>query len=155
MRKNGSEERPAYLRKIKGRFLRILNVKCNINIFWQYLRINSGFNSGLRLSCTYCWGATWKREKWYEEEGTPEEFHTRESVLGTVPALLWANSLENQRIFKGPRKCWKQVLELSTWGRMWTFCPPVFPRGDWSPIVPMRKHLCISEWPLCITVCDK
>ena len=27
MRKNGSEERPDYLRKIKGRFLRILNVK--------------------------------------------------------------------------------------------------------------------------------
>ena len=33
MRKNGSEEGRAYLRKIKGRFLRILNVKCNINIF--------------------------------------------------------------------------------------------------------------------------
>ena len=24
--------------------------------------------------------------------------------------------------------------------------PRVFPGGNWSPIVPMRKHLCMSEW---------
>ena len=42
-------------------------------MFWQYLRINSGFISGFRLSCAYCWGATWIREQGYEEEGTPPQ----------------------------------------------------------------------------------
>lgn len=36
---------------------------------------------------------------------------------------------------------------------MWAFYLPVFPQRGLIPSVPMKKHLCMSEWALCI-VCD-
>ena len=135
-------------RKLRENYKKVNCRRININTLWQYFRDNSVdltvVSGRLVLAVEGLLEEEWKDMK---REGPQRNFYAQERVLRQLPLFVWICKLENQTVLKGSREGWKEIGLLRTWGRKWNLS---FPRSDWSPIWPMRKYLCKSEWILCI-----